>query len=306
MNRVAPCFHSLFGLRTGRRQNQQKYESQVENERKLIDWITSSPYIFLLKGTVSLSMSKSEVDNMVVALLKTCTDLDSFNGKHRLLSSIIIHGKKTLAWNISVPPPLFELPRSLPILIEQDFLELKVFRKLETAFSESLLRISELSPPERAAQVLISAIINGALLNSDKQLALTESTPQQWIVTEFATWVDLAWVRGAARKIPIAERKDADHKTSRWFPDPTTEMLALRWFEDFGDKVWFDFPNKYQLVKSLFRRFGCSTKQIPSTMTKFSSIARIELSTRLPPFMISIANDKLPSVTLPKETWLRL
>ena len=306
MNRVAPCFHSLFGIKTGKKQKQKRYELQIENERKLIDWMVDSQYASLLQGSLSLSMKKSEADNMVTALLKTCTDLDSFYDKHRLLSSVIIYGNKKLACNIPIPPPLIELPRSIPILIEQDFLELKVFRDLKAAFDKSLISISELTNHERSGQILFSAIANGALLNSDKQMALMESNPDQWVVTEFATWVDLVWAKRSARKIPIKDRSEDDYKTNRWFPDPITEKLILRWFEDFGDHPWFEVPNKYQTVKSLLRNFGCSSAQIPSSLSKFSSIARIKLATQLPPFMVSIANDKLPSTTLPKETWLRL
>jgi len=304
-----PSFQHLLkeNAKKKKRRNRQGQKIQIQHEKELMQFLAESKWRILISGTPLIQMDKVEIKSLTKQLYVDSSSLLSYFNKSQLLMKIIKYGNVSLNWNVAVPDPVYLLPNNIPLLNEYDFIELAAFRKLETRFERSIIKLNELSADERAGQILFASIAYGALFTSWKQTALIESTPAQWVVEKFASWVELKSLKLSSRNKDSDDLCADDYKLARWFPDPITELLILRWFEDFPDQENFkDCRHLQTLLFTFLRKVGVPKEEMPGSLTMFSCWASHSLALEIPPYMHNISYDK-PMVThISSESWFRM
>jgi len=304
-----PDFHHLLTECKTQRRNKQAQQIQIQHENELIQFLAKSKWQFLVSsGKPLFLMDKNEVKNITDQLYVDSSSLLTLYNKNQLLMDIIKFGNNSLGWSVSIPNPVYLLSRQLPLLNEYDFIELAAFRVLETKFYSSIEMLKSLSIEERIGQILFSAITNGALLVAWKQKALMKAKPTQWVVESFATWVELKGLKPAAQKKPAEELCDNDYNVTRWFPDPVSESLILRWFEDFQDEECFLESGRHiqTLLFIFLRRIGISKNEMPKSIAEFVRWASHSIALEIPPYMCNISVDIPQATHISPESWLRM
>ncbi|MDX8396323.1 MAG: site-specific integrase [Mariprofundaceae bacterium] len=304
-----PIFYHLLEENTQKKKqrNRQTKNIQIQHEKELIQFIADSQWSILISRTLLIQMDKVTIKALKKELYAESSSLLSYSNKSELLMKIIKFGNTSLNWKVSVPDPVYLLANNIPLLNEYDFIELAAFRKLETKFETSIMKLNELSVDERAGQILFSSIAYGALFTSWKQTALMESTHAQWVVEIFASWLELKSLKLSSQKKNFDDLCDDDYKLARWFPDPISELLILRFFEDFPSQENFKGCCYLQtLLFKFLRKVGVSKEEMPDSLAMFSRWASHSLALDIPPYMHNISSDE-PRVThISSESWLRM
>jgi len=305
---IHPCFHHLFtNSKPVKKRNRNQQKRQVTDEKLLIQTLKNSQWKDLLTDIHGIDMDKDEMHKLSQHIFTKALDLLAYNNQIRLLQELVKFGNKTLFRKVALPASVHLLSRQTPLLTEIDFIELASFRRLEVCFDASLHNIDSLSNTERAGQILFSAIAKGAVFVDWKQKALMKSEPRQWIVESFASWLELKTLKNSSRNKPNDDLSEIDYRRARWFPDPLTELLVLRWFEDFPDMPLLHGSQRAQTALfSFLQKTGISKCDMPASLAIFTTWASHSIALEIPPYMHCIAFDKPLVSHISPESWLRL
>ena len=200
----------------------------------------------LVAGTPKLSLSKERVRFILDELYKGCEGY-TLKRRHNFFCKGILAGREKLRWDVPTPSPMIMLPRERSPFTPERFANIRLFNHVFHKFILSLedptfyhqqsryteqaasaLKLSEVSASDiNFGRLLFSALANGALLNIHWLNALLPAIARNDIVIEG----DLIWVE-LHHSIPYGQRKADFHR--RWFPDPITSLLLVKWLSVYG------------------------------------------------------------------------
>ena len=218
--------------------------------------------------------------------------------KRRFLE-VIQAGNATGRFAIPIPYLPAPMPNPPPSPFQlKDELRLASMRPLIRAFHQSLEDASELSPEAWWGRVVLSAMINGALLKTSFLCALPdaviESEPEM-------RWFLLRPVTTAADQTPMLPR--------RWFPDPLTRLLCARGRRDGIPLVTVLDLSPYRQVYRLIGAYAKArafTHLMPSGVKELMMALKTRMHHHVPPWMVDYAVDRQANVSLPDWSWDRL
>ncbi len=292
------------------RRNKKRKLLRMEHERELLEFLVNRGWSGLVQNTavqVTIQLNKKEVQALTQEIYSDSSSLIEYYDKIDFLISVVKTANKILSWDIAIPNPVHLMPNQTPLLSEYEFIELNAFRSLEAGFEQSLYDIEGLSPTERLGQILFSAIANGALFDTWKQKALMHASRDQWTVETFASWVELKAIKDGSRSKPGEDLCNADYKIARWFPDPITELLLLRWCNDFRTTESFITKRRHQtLLFSFLRKTGVPKRKMPGSISVFTRWASHASALEVPPYMHSVAYGHPETTAISPESWLRM
>lgn len=153
-----------------------------------------------------------------------------------------------------------------------------------------------------AGATMVSAIVNGALVAGPHLIdAFVRAVVSGPIVDRGMLWVDLIITR-PYRKSP--DRTDA-HLLRRYFPDPLTSLLMLR-FQAIADPAdGANLPTATKLLEYILAGLDLELEKKP-TLSALQRIAIQHHTQQLPSVILDYARDLNTARSLPVSAWIRL
>lgn len=153
---------------------------------------------------------------------------------------------------------------------------------------------------ENYGQLLASAIYNGALLNRKLWDAWLTALHHGIRFKHEKLWIELSLPETGAPKIA------PENRGTRWFADPITQMLILRWRSGSGAKGAKDAPEATICLNAFLgscRQFDATQKD-PCQILLSSAELRWRL--RMPGLLVDYARGDGPSISVRSARWSRL
>lgn len=272
----------------------------------------------LYSGQTGATLSLAEAQALVGTLQKNSP---GHIFKHRV--SYLIRGLEKgaleLGWDVAIPQPPLVIPRDKPRFTLESFTALPNVSAVTSAFLDDLKK----SPPEtyttRVGQLLLSAILFGGLVQKRWFAPWVEALPsvacgssQLWL-NMVLTPIHLERER---RKAGKGGKTQPTHSNSRekweihkrWFADPLTHALIVRWYKDFPEDL--NACHKASPLLAIRQYLDLILKDKRKVSESFvlalvqGSATRTGLG--IPSFLLAYAEGIIKSVSLPSETWERL
>lgn len=272
----------------------------------------------LYSGQTGATLSLAEAQALVGAIQKNSP---GHIFKHRV--SYLIRGLEKgaleLGWDVAIPQPPLMIPRDKPRFNLENFTALPNVSTVKSAFLVDLKQ----SPPEtyttRVGQLLLSAILFGGLVQKRWFASWVQALPsvtcgssQLWL-NMVLTPIHLERER---RKAGKGEKTKPTHSNSRekweihkrWFADPLTHALIVRWYKDFPEDL--TASHKASPILAIRQYLDLILKDKRKTSESFvlalvqGSATRTGLG--IPTFLLAYAEGINKSVSLPSEVWERL
>ena len=266
-------------------------------------WLFECIYLASPQILSAVGLNKFHVDPTVLdALFATIRELAppkrGFAISRRFLE-VIEAGNNSDRFDMAIPYlpiPMFDDPASP--FIHKNMEHLAKVHPLITAFHQSLEDNSELHLHAQWGRVMLSAMINGALI----QTSFLKALPGSLLTAESdLRWLVLLPGDGKKDSGPIVPR--------RWFPDPLTRLLlanmrpaSLIEISDLGRR---QSEQIYFLISAYAKERGFQLL-LPTTIGKILLGLKTRLHLHLPPWLVSYANNDFSSVSLPDWAWDRL
>lgn len=275
----------------------------------------------LAKGKRNTKISEARINKLLNDIYESCPR-DDIELCHNLFIKGLAQGKKKKNWDVAVPSPMTELHRPKSPFTPDSFIALKALSALKKEFNLSiedplfyqqqspyLSRVQKLKRLSNtkyshllAGQIIFSSIVNGGLLSKHWIEKLGEGIKNDVIVDHDQLWIELK----------ITESFEDDEQTihRRWFPDPLTALLILRWKKIYGDE-WPDNVSENLLTKKdhdlLLEQYTISLgfSNRPNT-NELIRAATSYLGLRVPQFLVTYASKHDIGLSLPIDTWTRL
>ncbi len=278
--------------------------SQQQTDHRLIqgevlDWLRKVRPSWVA-GKRDISIAKDDYKN-IFRELSDKSDIKTHVIQRKFIITMIAVGRKMLDWRVELPPILFQLPREAPVVIEQDMRTLPYYRNLEKKHRDSLKELDVLSKKARAGQILVSAIINGAMFTPWMQRVLIETTQKQWVCVKQGLWASLE------KPVATHQKNHDKRKTYRWFSDPVTELLLYRWWEDYrDDTLMMPGVGIKQMMVQFFKEVEMPVLLRPQSVAILTRWASTAWTLEIPPSLRRSAEVTPVWTALPAETWLRV
>lgn len=256
--------------------------------------------------------------------------------KHQIsfLCSGLEKGKNDLNWDVVIPDPPVVIARDKPRFTHENFKDLELFREIEKAYLEDLAK----PPPEssllKIGQILLSAVLYGGLVQKRWLIPWIEALVNPQLFNT-SLWLDMSYSwkhRAREEKLKAKQEsnlsddtifqaltKDAHVKTTeirqkndwqiqrRWFADPLSHILILRWqlnSSEYEERSRHVSPN--EALREYLKRILPGRKNISGLSTKLFSLGATHLSLGTAPFLISIAEGHAKSISLHPRVWQRI
>ncbi len=275
----------------------------------------------LAKGKRNTKLSETRINKLLNDIHESSPHRD-IELCHNLFIKGLAQGKKKKNWDVVVPSTMIELHRPKSPFTPDSFIALKALSALKKEFNQSvedpffyqqqspyLSRVQKFKRLSNtkyshllAGQIIFSSIVNGGLLSKHWIEKLGEGIKNNVIVDHDQLWIELK----------ITEYFEDDEQTihRRWFPDPLTALLILRWKKIYGDE-WPDDVSEGLLTKKdhdlLLEQYiislGFSNKPNTSELIR---AATSYLGLRVPQFLVTYASKHDIGLSLPIDTWTRL
>lgn len=276
----------------------------------------------LVTGTPGLSLSETDVEDLLTKVYGKCEGYD-LRRRHNFIVSGLAQGQKEGRWNIFVPAPIMVLHREPAPFTPDKFAALPALNQLCYKFDNTLadpafykealiyikqVRIRANSPPVtaeqlQAGQIIFSAAVNGGLLHRKWLAQLGAAITNSLVVEDDLVWLNLKDKEGEGER----ER----HYLRRWFPDPVTALLILRWYKQRG-KYWPDDASGIGDLKHTNFILGRFIAAIESeadarpSQAQLLDAATTRLGLLIPPFLIRFAKSRFQAPSLSPIQWVRL
>lgn len=272
----------------------------------------------ILAGQPRASLSERQTQHLLNTLQK---NTPGHILKHRVSYLIrgLEYGSLHLEWDVAIPDPPVVIPREKPRLTHESFTDLPFVLTIERAFLDSL----KLPPPPNLTthlgQLLLSAILFGGLVNRKWLTAYLEALPTA-ISESNLLWLDLVFTADHGEYLRRSEGKNIKSSRyhsgtkdiwsikRRWFADPLTHALILRWHRLFSEN--FDSKRTTSpmiAIRNYIDHLGIFNKKFTDHDAKrllYGCSTRLGL--QVSPFLQAYAEGKIKSVSLPEHVWLRL
>ena len=250
----------------------------------------------------TLKLDKSAIRAILLEVKHSAKTGSGFKVRRRFLE--VIEAGNTLGrFDIPIPYVPAPLPPMPPSPFTHDNMKkmAKISPLLE-AFNQSLKETRcTVSSQAWWGQVLLSAMLNGALVDSVFLMELVKSLAQGRYDPQLR-WVSLYPVKGKnPPKHPVLRR---------WFIDPATRLILV---SSINQKKLVmpelkrvsDGQNVYGLISAYTQHHDFSDK-LPGGIKALLDGVRVRLHLHMPPWLVQYASDRLVSTSLPEHVWDRL
>ena len=294
IDRVAPGWDALY--------SKLETEQQRQDLHALWSWLDSDKNAisrYLAGGSKKPSHPNMEkyVRDLIALWSDNPTRIETWI---RLLRRLIDCGNDAKVWSLPLPAVPVKAKRE-PGLVTPNSVELlKQYRKLRKLLETSVIQSRELSADARAGQLLLSAIVVGGILRSDLLSAFVRAWYRPVSITNRLMSLDLS----------LQSQDETEIEYRRWFPDPLTELLFIRYVSEI-DSEWPKTDkaiNQKMLdcVKAFWKACPTSGLAMPKNLKHVFDIAEIHFALDLPPFIYKYLKHEYRSHSLKSSAWNRL
>jgi len=271
----------------------------------------------LYSGKRGATLSAEEASELVEVLKKSSP---GHILKHRLsfLASGLERGTQELGWDVAIPQPPVVIPRDKPRFTSEDFQDLPILYEVQSLFLANLNNEAPDTPSARMGQLLLSAILFGGLVQKRWLTPCIEALSSPHCQGS-KLWLDMIFTsehvdreKKASRK-KFAKNRNPKIKPTweihrRWFADPLTQILIIRWFERFpDDRNPVHRPSPLLAIRHYLERILPQPARIDDEMiTGLLAVAATRLGITVSPFLTAFAEGRVKSVSLPAAVWERI
>lgn len=276
----------------------------------------------LLFGKAEISLNIKQTEDIFEKIIEDLSG-DRLKGTHNFLVRGLTRGVEQKNWKMSVSAPMIYIHRDSSPFRPSQFHKLQSLNCLSQAFEVSLedssffeansaycrranfrTKNSSVTAQQlHAGQIIFSAIVNGALLNSAWLACLGDALSNRLVIDEELIWMDLIEVSKKKK-----EEEEEEPLSRRWFPDPLTSLLILCWRKQYGAK-WIPCENSVgtlrqntQLLNQYLKALGIKTRpSVPQLIV----MAETRLSILLPRYLVQYAKKRQSAPSLPASSWFR-
>ena len=185
--------------------------------------------------------------------------------------------------------------------------ELTSLRRIETAFSKTL-DTTELTALQELGRLLLSAILYGGLLRTEWLSPWLMAVQEGRVKTHDTTvWVDMEQLWTPTRK-DGAKNTTTATMTRRWFADPVSHLLLMRWLNlpEGKRRITGNQSAPFELLKAFLQAAKVADADCPPKLTSLLDMAATRLGLAVTPYLVSYATGELNAVSVPAATWTRL
>ncbi len=301
-----------------KKENEQKSASKRHDYCRTVLDILKEKYPDLYSGQTRATLSLEEAQALVNTLQENSP---GHIFKHRL--SFLIRGLEKgaldLEWNVAIPQPPLVIPRDKPRFTIESFTALPNVSAVTSAFLEDLKK----SPPKtyttRVGQLLLSAILFGGLVQK------RWLTPWVEVLASVTCAASQLWLNMVLTPIHLERERRTTGKTGknkptysksrekweihkRWFADPLTQSLILRWCKDFPEDS--NASHNASPILAIRQYLDLILREKRKTSEAFVLALLQGSATRtglgIQPYLLAYAEGINKSVSLPTEAWERL
>lgn len=272
-------------------------------------------------------MTADETDALLrVVCPKTGTA--QFKTAYNFLLNGLTSGVRELGWPIEVPTPIHALRPPASRFPLGDYESLGVLRDIQIRFLATItdprcyasvdntyLHRRRLRQPERPplldvramhmGHILLSAILHGALLKERLLVALVECL--QGLGPEISG--EVLWL---SLQIPVPQRKrearteaPQERVFRRYFPDPVTGLLVLRFLRTYGPQAKAPLPSLQKMLTLALQSIDLPIRPLP-TFPALLRLATLDHRLKLAPGLVEYAAREFETRSLPPHAWARL
>jgi integrase len=295
------------------------------NYCKLLLDILAEKHPALYAGGVGATLAMEEAQSLVDVLQKNSPG-HIFKHRVSLLIRGLERGTLELGWNVAIPEPPLVIPREKPRFTHESFAALPEVYVVKSAFIENL----KLSPPDtytaRVGQLLLSSSLFGGLVKKRWLSPWVEALRTSIVCDASQLWMNMVYSSAPLERelkskrksgeIPISRKITPDHSTikepweihRRWFADPLTHALILRWRRDFPEDLNSGRDVSPLLaIRQYFDMIQVNQKKTSdSFVVSMISGCATRIGMGIPPFLLAYAEGVNKSVSLSPEAWGRL
>ena len=281
--------------------------------------MTNEPELFL--GKLGIFVPENRINKLLDKIQDSCSSRDLKLCRNFFIKGLA-NGVKKEKWKLIIPSTSIILPRQKSPFTPDSFIPLKALSYLKDQFklsieeptfyqnnSSYLHRVRKIkkfkesnSSQLHAGQIIFSAILNGGLLNKKWIDTLAEGIKNNVIVDNDLLWIDL--------EIVEKNKEDENSLFRRWFPDPLTSLLILRWKKIHGNhwpKCISHSNNNKSPIAILLEQYILSLEVTSKpTFNEFMKAVRTHLGLRIPQFLVNYAINYDIGLSLSPTAWTRL
>jgi integrase len=226
------------------------------------------------------------------------SNLDSIRSARRKLRDMLIAMQKVTGGDVQLPAPEVALHRAPSPFRPQLVRNLPWLSNVIEAFLADLENKPKVGNDLAAARIVFSAIVFGGLLNP----VLVSRFPSA-LDKSLAQHAGLCWL-----DIPLPGKdKDSGERIRRWFPDPASQCLMVRWVKD--EKSW---PEGKLGAPAELLRFLLNHLKVPDAAAAQGSLrgllvaAQTRLRIHLPGVLVDFLASADHGQSVPARVWWRL
>ncbi len=262
------------------------------------------------------SLSREELENLLAPFSRE-NPASTVSFVTRFLAKGLSEGRKTLGWQVAIPPVPVSIKREQSRFTPAGFTDLATLRHIEAEFIGSLRKSPVLSREQHLGRLLLSAILFGGLIHRQwLEPWLQAISERKVLIHDTILWIDMERVWQHPRKESDGDgergrKRSAEAPiimTRRWIADPVTRSLILQWLQlpGEGGKKKRNLPNAFDLVAIYLKNISLAKECFPNNLKQLLSMAEIRLGLVVPSYLASYAAGDIVSVSVPAETWARL
>lgn len=209
--------------------------------------------------------------------------------------------QEIMSWNIDLPMVPVVVPREQGLFTPHRFSTRDRLPHWKERLDRSIRADITLNDQEQLGRLLLSAIINGGLLNSSLLEAVLESLDKPISTFNGRAYLEL--------NVQWLGRQSVEFR--RWFLDPVTETLIVRNLVPIGPvskptAKTRSTQRMFSWIKKFIRKSGVEKQKLPKHMKELLDLASLYFELRLPPIVVNYNKRKQLSYSLPDSCLLRL
>lgn len=267
--------------------------------QSLINWIGSEKSLYhrVLRGEAL--RPNQPISQLTDAILKYhgC-DLKSDHNWLIILRQVINAGNELQKWNLELPAHSIVSPRERGRFNPDRFRSRKLAKIWKCALDKSFSRVDNLNHDQSIGRIMLSAMLYGGITNPQLLISLIKNIPLKPTYHNGFRFIDL---KPTWRGQDIAEVR-------RWFPDPLTETLMLR----FRNNINLDSEHKisgpwvHKKVNSFLKECDVSKENLPSGISQLCDISCIQYELNFPPVIADYCARRFLGHSLRDCAWSRM
>lgn len=225
----------------------------------------------------------------IEALISGAPDIYQIRDARRILRRMLRDLQKGSGGNVALPDAEITVKRKPSPFAGNAIGNVKQLHILIDHFLASLIAEPLTAPQTEAGRIVFSAVTLGGLLHKQLVDALPKALQSGSRAHGDLFWLELPLESGQSR---------------RWFPDPVTASLILRWTD--GQKKWPASRAARQLLNDQIMRMTDAPSNRFPTFEQLRAAAETRLRLLVPALLVDHLASIRTSHSLPERAWWRL